>query len=46
MIDIVTECMMFMSTCESNMPWYAYVLQKILRELTSCRIRIFKEIQK
>ena len=32
MIDIVTECMMPTSICESSMSWYAYALRKMLEE--------------
>ena len=44
--DIVNECMMCTSICESDMPWYVYVLRKMLGEPSSCRIRISKGIQK
>jgi len=44
MIDIVTEYMMSMSICESNMSWYAYVLRKMLRKPNPCRIGISKEL--
>ena len=46
MIDIVTKCMMSTSICESNMPWYAYILGKMLGEPNPCGIRISKGIQK
>jgi len=46
MIDIVTECMMSTNICESNMPWYAFVLWKMLGEPNPRGIGIFKGIQK
>ena len=46
MIDIVTECMMPASICESNMSWYVYVLQKMLGEPNPCGIGKSKGIKK